>query len=231
MALSDEYKLTQEEFDYALGQEKFKNQFGNGIANLNQWNDLMAQQDKLGLMDNADYRTGMSNRQAIAALKDAYAKQNQIDTTKQANQAARISTEAAQSAAKNTQAAAQSTGVNRARAGVIANKQSAENYGNQYLQTAPTMRGQASTAVSDYLNKIGASKDAAQTASNMGQGAALNVLGASIEGAGKGAQTGAIISDERLKQPSDEDIMKTVSQYFDLVKQLKQLKQKQEEKK
>lgn len=219
--------LTEDEFNWAKNKGLiFKGWSGNtGYQGYKDWADVYEQNPSMGPALEGLYIKDPD------AVRRQYAEENAKKVYAQQNAAARISTEAAQSAAKNTQAAAQSTGVNRARAGVIANKQSAENYGNQYLQTAPTIRGQASTAVSDYLNKIGAAKDAAQTASNMEQGAALNMLGASIEGAGKGAQTGAIISDERFKQPSDEDIMKTVSQYFDLVKQLKQLKQKQEEKK
>lgn len=219
--------LTEDEFNWAKNKGLiFKGWSGNtGYQGYKDWADVYEKNPRMGPALEGLYIKDPD------AVRRQYAEENAKKVSTQQNAAARISTEAAQSAAKNTQAAAQSTGVSRARAGVLANKQSAENYGNQYLQTAPTMRGQASTAVSDYLNKIGAAKDAAQTASNMEQGAALNMLGASIEGAGKGAQTGAIISDERLKQPSDEDIMKTVSQYFDLVKQLKQLKQKQEEKK
>jgi hypothetical protein len=230
MALSDEYKLTQEEFDYALGQDKFRDQFGGGRVGLNKWNELMAGREAAGLFDNADFRTGMSDRQAIAAVKEAYAKQNKINTAKQENQAARTSTEAAQSAAKNTQQAAQSTGIGGARAGVIANKQSAVNYGNQYLQNAPTMRGQASTAVADYLSKIGAARNAQQDANNAAAGAGWNMAGAMIEGAGKGATTGAVISDERCKEKpvEDNDILDAVNKYFDLVKQVKQLKEGKE---
>lgn len=164
------------------------------------------------------------------AVRRQYAEEKAKKASAQQNAAARVSTEAAQSAAKNTQQAAKSTGISGARAGIIANKKSAVNYGNQYLQNAPTMRGQASTAVADYLSKIGAARGAQQDANNAAAGAGLNMAGAMIEGAGKGATTGAVISDERCKEPAvkDNDILDAVNKYFDLVKQVKQLKESKE---
>lgn len=220
--------LTEDEFNWAKNKGLiFKGMSGNtGYSAYKDWADAYEKNNSIA----ADpFLAGLIIKDPDAVRKQ-YAEENAKKVSAQQNAAARTSTEAAQSAAKNTQQAAQSTGIGGARAGVIANKQSAVNYGNQYLQNAPTMRGQASTAVADYLSKIGAARNAQQDANNAAAGAGLNMAGAMIEGAGKGATTGAVISDERCKEKpvADNDILDAVNKYFDLVKQVKQLKESKE---
>jgi hypothetical protein len=220
--------LTEDEFNWAKNKGLiFKGMSGNTTYSAYKgWADAYEKNNSIG----ADPFTAGLIIKDPDSVRKQYAEENAKKVSAQQQAAARTSTEAAQSAAKNTQQAAQSTGIGGARAGVIANKQSAVNYGNQYLQNAPTMRGQASTAVADYLSKIGAARNAQQDANNAAAGAGLNMLGAILEGAGKGATTSAAIySDERCKEPvekpvADNDILDAVNKYFDLVKQVKQLK-------
>ena len=218
--------LTEDEFNWAKNKGLiFKGWSGNtGYQGYKDWADVYEKNPAMGPAMEGLYIKDPD------AVRRQYAEENAKKVYAQQNAAARTSTEAAQSAAKNTQQAAQSTGIGGARASIIANKKSAINYGNQYLQNAPTMRGQASTAVADYLSKIGAARGAQQDANNAAAGAGLNMAGAMIEGAGKGATTGAVISDERCKEPAvkDNDILDAVNKYFDLVKQVKQLKESKE---
>lgn len=220
--------LTEDEFNWAKNKGLIF-QGWSGNTNYDAYKAYEDTRQKNPGMGTSLWQMGLAVQDPDAVRKQ-YAEENAKKAYAQQNAAARISTEAAQSAAKNTQQAAQSTGVGGARAGVIANKQSAVNYGNQYLQNAPTMRGQASTAVADYLSKIGAARGAQQDANNAAAGAGWNMAGAMIEGAGKGATTGAVISDERCKEPTvkDNDILDAVNKYFDLVKQVKQLKESKE---
>lgn len=214
--------LTEDEFNWAKNKGLiFKGM--SGATDYNTYKGWADAYEKNNSIADSPLTAGLVIKNPDDVRKQ-YAEENAKEANKVQNAAARTSTEAAQSAAKNTQQAAQSTGIGGARAGVIANKQSAVNYGNQYLQNAPTMRGQASTAVADYLSKIGAAKAAQQDANNAAAGAGWNMAGAMIEGAGKGASTGAVISDERCKEPADNDIFDAVNKYFDLVKQLKELK-------
>ena len=81
-------------------------------------------------------------------------------------------------------------GMGKSRAGLLGDATSNTNYGDVYRSAYnSSIQNQGSTQA-DYLNKMGQVTGAACCAKNMQTGAALNTMGAALQGAGSGASLG-----------------------------------------
>lgn len=124
----------------------------------------------------------------------------------------------AQAESENNAVAAASAGVNKSRAGMLSDNASQQTQANNVSNIASANSSQAASTQADYLKKMAQADALDQQAKNMKSGAAMTAIGGGIQGAASGGITGAIVSDEDLKEPIDFD-----QQLYDAIRQFKEL--------
>lgn len=124
----------------------------------------------------------------------------------------------AQTESENNAVAAASAGVNKSRAGMLSDNASQQTQTNNVSNIATANSAQAASTQADYLQKMAQADALDQQAKNMKSGSFMTALGGGLQGAASGAMTGAIVSDEDLKEPIDFD-----QQLYDAIRQFKEL--------
>ena len=181
-----------------------------------------------------------AQEEAAKAASDAAAK-NKLATQE-------LAESQGQEAATSGYTQAMNSGLGKARAGMQtgsgmdASTQAAMNN---------TIASQHASTQADYLNKMGQVNGMNQNANNLAKGSALNTIGATLQGASTGLSIGNSLfgtsdenekqpvdhlslikefytkpqEEEKLDEPSTEQILEATEKFMDLYNQLKQLKE------
>ena len=192
----------------------------------NAWNDQNKQRTALqGQLDalnkqRADYIANNINNPNVSA------------STTQANQALKSAALEESGTAQANKAANISAGINRSMAGMLGSQNASNNTANTANAMYAGNRSGAASTQSDYLEKMGQAKALDTQAGALSKSAGMAGLAAGLQGAGSGAAVGAALastSDENCKEApkevSTEKLLNMASQFMDLYKELRELKE------
>lgn len=174
---------------------------------------------------NDDYGIGTVNRASLSS-GDLRGRDTQVAL----QQAAAENALSAQKQSAESARASASAGVNKPRAGMLADNSTQQNQTNNVPQLYGMAKNQTQTTSNDYLQKMAQADALDQQASNIQKGAALTAFGGAIQGGASGAMTGATLgmgSDENMKESpqtnkvTDEELNKAIRQFRELYRRVR----------
>ena len=147
------------------------------------------------------------------------------DATTQASQALLAQQQSESSTAQADKTANINAGINKSRAGMLGSqKASTDNSVAQNQYTAN--RSSAASTQADYLEKMAQADALDQNARNMSKSAGLAAFSGALQGAGTGAAMGAVVSDENMKDPIDDNkLQESIREFKELYKRVKELRE------
>lgn len=160
---------------------------------------------------------------------DQQANRTNLDkATTQADQALASAQQSGQAEAAANKKANINAGINKSAAGMLGSQAASTGTSQTANNLAQANSSNAASTQADYLEKMAQANAADAMASNLSKSAGLAAFSGGLQGASSGASMGAVISDEKCKQPSDgideDELRESIKRFKALYKELKELR-------